>query len=126
MNRADQLSAYQATGVSATSSALSTSTASNSAASTTNASTTSIPSASAAAQAEHKPPIAAIAGGAAGGAFALAVIIGLVIYYVCFVKKSKKGLTGTVERRQSMPGNGMDETAHMSRMKAPDGKAYTC
>jgi hypothetical protein len=119
MNQPDQLSRYHATGGStAPTSVSSTSTTSASAVSTTTTSITSVPSPSASAQAEHKTPVAAIAGGAAGGAFALAAIIGLVIYYMCFVKKSRKGHADTLERRQSLSATGMTETA----MKSSDGE----
>lgn len=52
---------------------------------------------------QHKdgPSVAAIAGGAAGGAFAIALVIGLLIYYFCHAKKSRRGHEETVVRRES-------------------------
>jgi uncharacterized protein HemX len=47
------------------------------------------------------PPIGAIAGGAAGGALVLAIIVGLLVYYFCHAKKSRKGHEETISRRQS-------------------------
>ncbi|CAN9269992.1 unnamed protein product [Alternaria alternata] len=92
LNRQDQLSAYHATGGSTTiSSATVTSSPSSStsdasvnvanasSSTTTPGTTTTFTSATASAQAGEKTPVAAIAGGAAGGAFALAVVVGFVI-----------------------------------------------
>lgn len=42
------------------------------------------------APAEHRTPVAAVAGGAAGGAFAVALIIGFSIYYCYHVRKSRE------------------------------------
>jgi hypothetical protein len=108
MNRPDQLSAYHATGgpTSASSTAAPSST-----------STTSI-------QAEHKPPVGAIAGGAAGGAFVLAAIMGLVIYYVCFAKKSRKGYTDTMKLRQSIPADVTTRGDHIDPVKSSDGEPF--
>jgi hypothetical protein len=108
MNRPDQLSAYHASDgpTSASSTAAPSST-----------STTSI-------QGEHKPPVGAVAGGAAGGAFVLATIIGLVIYYVCFAKKSRKGHTDTMELRQSIPANVTTGGDHIDRVMSSDGKPF--
>lgn len=47
------------------------------------------------------PPVGAIAGGAVGGTVALAVIAGLLIYYFCHAKKSRKGHDDTIARRES-------------------------
>lgn len=49
------------------------------------------------------PPIAAIAGGAAGGAFGLAVIVGILIYYLCIRKKCQKNQQQVVEHPPSGP-----------------------
>jgi uncharacterized protein HemX len=46
-------------------------------------------------------PIAAIAGGAAGGGVGLAIIIGLLIYYICHAKKSRDKHKDEVEQRLS-------------------------
>jgi hypothetical protein len=83
-----------ATRASSTLSTTTTSVASAAASATTGAAITAIP---------HKdgPPIAAIAGGAVGGVLVLAVIAGLLIYYCCHAKKSRKGHEETVARRQS-------------------------
>jgi hypothetical protein len=86
-------------------------------------STTHVNLATASSQAEHKPPVAAIAGGAASGAFVLTVIIALVIYYVCFGKKSNKKHADTVENTPSVPVNGVVEHDHNSGVKPYDGEA---
>ncbi|KAF2192662.1 hypothetical protein K469DRAFT_621189 [Zopfia rhizophila CBS 207.26] len=46
-------------------------------------------------------PVAAIAGGAAGGGIGLAVIIGLLIYHILHAKRSRKEHSDQVERRLS-------------------------
>ncbi|KAF2856586.1 hypothetical protein T440DRAFT_437420 [Plenodomus tracheiphilus IPT5] len=81
MNRDDQLIAYHATGGSTT---LSTATKTFISATSSASSTGGTP------QTKDSTPVAAIAGGTAGGVLALAIITGLLIYYCCFLKKSRK------------------------------------
>jgi hypothetical protein len=68
------------------------------------------------------PNVGAIAGGVVGGVVVLAAIIGLLVYYFCFAKRSRKGHEETLERRQSdLPGM----TAAHEKPKgvySPDGK----
>ncbi|CAN9179422.1 unnamed protein product [Alternaria alternata] len=131
LNRQDQLSAYHATGGSTTiSSATATSSPSSStsdapvnvanasSSTTTPGTTTTSTSATASAQAEHKTPVAAIAGGAAGGAFALAVVVGFVVWCLCFRRKKGKndGSGEGMEQRQDiLPIGGMTEDQQLQR-----------
>jgi hypothetical protein len=75
---------------------------------------------------KNGPNVGAIAGGVVGGAFVLAVIIGLLVYFFCYAKRSRKGHEETLERRQSdLPAM----TAAHEKPKgvySPDGKSlYT-
>ncbi|CAN9245540.1 unnamed protein product [Alternaria sp. RS040] len=131
LNRQDQLSAYHATGGSTTiSSATATSSPSsstsdtsvnvaNASSSTTTPGTTATStSATASAQAGEKTPVAAIAGGAAGGAFALAVVVGFVVWCLCFRRKKGKndGSGEGMEQRQDiLPIGGMTEDQRSQR-----------
>jgi hypothetical protein len=68
------------------------------------------------------PPVAAIAGGAAGGVFALALIVGFLIYYFCYAKKSRKGHEDAVDHRQSdLPAMAVAQEKEKG-MHSPDGK----
>lgn len=81
MNRDDQLIAYHATGGSTTlTSATMTSTpAATSSTAATNASNE-----------KDSTPVAAIVGGSVGGALAVFALIGILVYYCCFVKRSRQ------------------------------------
>ncbi|CAO2657608.1 Nn.00g037340.m01.CDS01 [Neocucurbitaria sp. VM-36] len=101
LNREDLRSAYHATGGTTLTSATRTSTTSSTAPSRTSDTATTATPATLINSSEPKNHVAAIAGGAAGGAFGLAVILALLIYYFCHAKKSRKGHTDTVVRRLS-------------------------
>ncbi|OAL57015.1 hypothetical protein IQ07DRAFT_25534 [Pyrenochaeta sp. DS3sAY3a] len=100
LNRDELRSAYHASGGTTMTSATRT-------ASTTSPTVTSDPSTTDAltptdtSPPKHKTNVAAIAGGAAGGGFGLAVIVALLIYYICHAKKSRKDHTDSVVRRLS-------------------------
>lgn len=128
MNRNDQLVAYQATGGSTSSTATQTATPTASSFTTTasvTASTTASASPSALAQTERKTPVAAIAGGAAGGALVLVLVIGLLIYYCCHAKKSRKRHTDAVTGPTSLPalttGNDSDKPMDTVQVQQYDG-----
>ncbi|KAH8726974.1 hypothetical protein GQ44DRAFT_825529 [Phaeosphaeriaceae sp. PMI808] len=59
------------------------------------------PSMTATTQPKSGPPVAAIAGGVAGAGVGLAIIIGLLIYFICHAKKSRQGHKESLSRRQS-------------------------
>ncbi|CBX95044.1 predicted protein [Plenodomus lingam JN3] len=81
MNRNDQLLAYNATAASTTFATVTQTSAAETAGATDTSNT---------AQEKDDTPVAAIAGGVAGGVFALTAIAGFLIYYCCFIKKSRK------------------------------------
>ncbi|KAI8937544.1 hypothetical protein NX059_005262 [Plenodomus lindquistii] len=81
LNRPDLLSAYHATGASTT---LSSATQTASSVSSTATGTGQVTAE------KNSTPVAAIAGGTAGGVLALAAIAGGLIYYCCLVKRKKK------------------------------------
>lgn len=112
MNRDDQRSAYHATGGTTLSSATQTSTATDASA------TASTTSTSAPVQPASKTPVATIVGGAVGGALVLAILAGLLIYYCCYAKKSRKNHTDAMQ-----PGvaPGMTEHDAIKDMYHPDG-----
>jgi hypothetical protein len=69
------------------------------------------------------PNVGATAGGVVGGAFVIAVIIGLLVYFFCYAKRSRKGHEENLERRQSdLP---VMTAAHEkpNGIYSPDGKS---
>jgi hypothetical protein len=69
------------------------------------------------------PNVGATAGGVVGGAFVIAVIIGLLVYFFCYAKRSRKGHEENLERRQSdLPAM---TAAHEkpNGVYSPDGKS---
>lgn len=101
VNKPKQLEAYSLTGfgMSSTSTTMTSKTATLEARTT---STGTVPQVTVTASpTPAAKPIAAIAGGAAGGGVGLAIIIGLLIYYICHAKRSRQGHNDEVERRLS-------------------------
>jgi hypothetical protein len=69
-----------------------------------------------------KEPVAAIAGGAAGGALTLAAVVGLLIYYFCHAKKSRKGHDDSVVERHSVVPDMVAAQNDLGGFKSRDGQ----